>query len=76
MLKTERKHRLAHNAVVGLAAIAAGTVAIQWGWNTFAVEILGLPDIRFRHAVALELLVLAVPAPVALPRLFRRNAAG
>lgn len=46
-------------------AIALGVfllvgIVIHWGWNTFAVEILGASPLQFKHSIALELLVLAV----------------
>ena len=45
--------------------LLAGAVIILWGWNTFASELFAVPEIAFRHALALELmivLVVAIPA--------------
>lgn len=35
-------------------------IVIHWGWNTFAVEILGASALQFKHSIALVSLVLAV----------------
>lgn len=40
--------------------LTGGGIAILWGWNTFAVEILSQQAMQFRHALALELFVLSV----------------
>jgi hypothetical protein len=40
--------------------LTVGGIAILWGWNTFAVEILSQRTMQFRHALALELFVLSV----------------
>jgi hypothetical protein len=76
MLKIEHNHGRARHIVLGLATYAAGTVAILWVWNAFAVDILGLPAIRFRHAVALELLVFAASAPLTISRIIRHDTTG
>jgi len=55
-----QRHR--HGKSIGLALIAVflwGAVAL-WSWNTFAVDLLGLPEMAYRHALALCLLVLSV----------------
>lgn len=47
-----------------LAILALLTTALLWGWNTFATEILGLPAVRFKHALALELLLVSIASAV------------
>lgn len=42
---------------VGLFAVAT---MLLWGWNTFAVEVLGQQEMKFKHALALEFLLLSV----------------
>ncbi len=44
-------------AFLGLFAFAT---ILLWGWNTFAVEVLGQHAMRFKHALALEVLLLSV----------------
>lgn len=39
--------------------------ALLWGWNTFATEILGLPSMAFKHALAMELLPASIASVVA-----------
>ncbi|MCB1909586.1 MAG: hypothetical protein KDH15_19675 [Rhodocyclaceae bacterium] len=61
--------------VVALAVLISTSTALLWGWNTFATEVLDLPAIRFKHALALELIVLAMAAVVPFTwRLFARPA--
>lgn len=76
MAWTEHNRGRAHGVFGVLFAFAAASVAILWSWNSFAVDILGLPEIRFRHAVALELLVVVLSATTALPRLVQQNTTG
>lgn len=54
--------------VIALAALAAAAGVLLWGWNTLAVELLSQPAMRFRHAVALELIVLALAAAPLIAR--------
>lgn len=62
-------------AFMGLFAVAT---MFLWGWNTFAVEVLGQHAMRFKHALALEVLLLSVAGVFpAVWRLFaRRRASG
>jgi hypothetical protein len=46
--------------VLAMAVLFGGSVALLWGWNTFAVEVLSQQEIKFRHALALQLLVLSI----------------
>jgi hypothetical protein len=55
----ERNGR-ARALVLGLAGLVVVAVALLWGWNTFAVEVLGQQSMKFKHALALELLILCV----------------
>jgi len=63
--------RAAHAVLAVAGALFAGAVVLLWSWNGFAVEILQAPALRFRHALALELLLLSAAAAPALgARLF------
>jgi hypothetical protein len=44
-----------------------GSIALHWGWNSFAGEMLSQQPMRFEHAFALALLLLSVSSvfPVA-----------
>lgn len=56
---------------LAIAALLGGGIALLWGWNTFAVEILSQQEMRFKHALALELLVLSVAVMIPMAwRLF------
>ena len=48
--------------VILLAGLGLAGIALMWGWNTFAVDLMGQKAMHYRHAVALELLVFAVAA--------------
>ncbi|WP_298856115.1 hypothetical protein [uncultured Ruegeria sp.] len=48
------------------ALLVWGVVAL-WSWNTFAVELLGLPEMAYRHAIAFGILVLSADALLVLP---------
>ena len=49
-----------------LAGLGLAGIGLMWGWNTFAVDLMGQKAMHYRHAVALELLVFAVAAVFAL----------
>lgn len=58
-----------HGKVIGLALIGMllwGVVA-HWSWNIFAVDLLGLPEMAYRHALALGLLLLSVGGLLLIP---------
>ena len=46
--------------VAALVGLSLTTLALLWGWNTFATVVLAQPEIRFRDAVALEALLFAL----------------
>ena len=55
-----------------VAALLVGGVLILWSWNTFAGDLFQAPDMKFRHALAAEILIGVVAAIVALlTRVFR-----
>jgi hypothetical protein len=53
----------------GLALFAGlfWSVAALWSWNTFMVDLLGLPQMAFRHAIALCLLGVSAVGALTLP---------
>ncbi|MFY0681176.1 MAG: hypothetical protein JXR13_11420 [Thalassovita sp.] len=55
-----------------LLVIIVGGVAILWSWNTLAVDLFGLPEMAFRHALASVLLLVAIGSLIGLPSLFSR----
>ena len=58
-----------HGKTFGIAFFALlvwGVVAL-WSWNIFAVELLGLPEMAYRHAIAIGILVLSAGALLVLP---------
>lgn len=58
--------------VLSLSAVFFGGVAILWSWNTVAVEMFAQPEMEFRHAIAVELLIIAAGSLLSLPYLFKR----
>lgn len=66
-MKTRTKR---HGKAVALSVIAMllWSVATLWSWNTFASDLLGLPEMDYRHALALGLLVLSVGRLLTLPK--------
>lgn len=69
--RTSRLRRTTHAAAAVAGALVAGAVVLLWAWNGFAVDILQAPALSFRHALALELLLLAgAAAPALAVRLF------
>lgn len=55
--KYQGRGRVFLMAFVGLILT---TITLLWGWNTFAVEILSMDEMKFKHALALELLILVI----------------
>ncbi|KUJ77778.1 hypothetical protein [Ruegeria profundi] len=53
--------------VMALIAILVGGIAVHWSWNTLAVELFAQPEMTFRHAIAVELLLIAVGSLIGLP---------
>jgi len=46
--------------LMGIAILTGVSIALLWGWNTFAVDMLSQQAMRFKHALALTLLLLSV----------------
>lgn len=42
-----------------MGAIVAGAIIFLWSWNTLATDLFNLPAVQFKHALALELCLLA-----------------
>lgn len=69
MSRDDSKPMSVRHLLFALASAAglflAGGVILLWGWNTFVSELFAVPEMAFRHALALELmivLVVAIPA--------------
>lgn len=43
-----------------LGTIIAGALLLLWAWNTLATDLFNLPAVQFKHALALELGLLAI----------------
>lgn len=69
-MTVQHKHdkRRARSVASALAILGLMGTALLWGWNTFAVDVLALPAIRFRHALALEVFLISVACTVPLAR--------
>ena len=75
MMELENKGH-GRTIVMSLIAIVLGGGAILWSWNTHAVDLFGLPEMTFRHAVAAVLLLVAAGSLIGLPSLFSRFKVG
>lgn len=64
---TPRFNRHGRAAGLGLLGLLACSIAVLWSWNSFAADLLGLPEMGWRHALALCLMVLCLGLLVALP---------
>lgn len=62
--------RSARSAAIVAGVLFGGAIILLWSWNGFAVDILQAPALRFKQALALELLLLlAAVAPALTMRL-------
>jgi hypothetical protein len=60
--------------IMSLIAVFIGAIAILWSWNTIAVDMFAQPEMEFRHAIAVELLIIAAGSLFSLSNLFKRFA--
>jgi hypothetical protein len=60
--------------VLGTLAVLTAGIAILWGWNTLAADHFGLKPIEFRHALAAEVLLIAIGGLLGLSGIVRRVA--
>ncbi|RME65174.1 MAG: hypothetical protein D6782_06760 [Alphaproteobacteria bacterium] len=68
--------RWGHAALTLALAILLGGVMLLWAWNSLAVDLLGAPQARFKHALALEAGLVALTAlPMLLWRALGRGKA-
>lgn len=58
-MTNEHQRGRGKSIAIGIGIFFLTGIMIHWGWNTFAVEILGAKTLQFKHSIALELLVLA-----------------
>ncbi|MEQ8736758.1 MAG: hypothetical protein RIC29_17685 [Rhodospirillaceae bacterium] len=49
-------------AIMGLTLLI-GAVLVLWGWNTVAAGLLGAPEARFVHALALQAALFGLALP-------------
>jgi len=63
-----------HGKIFGIAlfALVVWSIAALWSWNSFAAELLGLPEMAYRHALALGILVLSAGGLLAMPHWISR----
>jgi hypothetical protein len=71
-MKIDHSHKKhGKSLALAIAGLLGGSIALLWGWNTFAVEILSQQEMRLKHALALELLILSLAAMIPMAwRLF------
>ena len=66
MFRDESKPMSVRHLVYVLASAVvtflAGGVIVLYGWNTFVSELFVVPEIAYRHALALELMVVLIVA--------------
>lgn len=58
----QRPHsaRPARTILLTIGSIVAGAMIFLYSWNTLATDLFNLPAIQFKHALALELCLLAI----------------
>lgn len=71
MIQQSKRH--GKNLGIALFALLVWAIAGLWSWNTFAVELLGLSEMAYRHALALGILVLSAGGLLAMPRWVSRS---
>lgn len=70
----DRSRRHGRTIGVGLLTILAVSIAVLWAWNSIATDLAGLPQMAWRHALALCLLALGLAGLMLLPlRILGRN---
>ena len=52
--------RPARTLVLTIGTIVCGALILLWSWNTLATDLFNLPAAQFKHALALELCLLAI----------------
>jgi hypothetical protein len=55
-------HKIGKRLLIGTAIVLVGGIAVMWSWNTLAVDLFHLPAVKFRHALAAELLLISLGA--------------
>lgn len=58
--RTRRSRRLGKAIFFAMGILIGGALLILWSWNTLATGLFKIPNIQFKHALALELFLLAV----------------
>jgi hypothetical protein len=57
---TSRPHRPGKTILFAVVILIGGALLLHWSWNTLATGPFKVPDIQFKHALALELFILAI----------------
>ena len=69
-----RLRRLLRAALALSVGLLLGGVVLLWSWNALAPELFGAPELAFRHALALELLLgLLIAIPTIAIRAFAHH---
>lgn len=58
--RTRHSRRLGKAIFLAVGILIGGALLLHWSWNTLVTGPFKLPDIEFRHALALELLLSAL----------------
>lgn len=75
-MNKDKGHRVGTSALTIGLILLVGAVTLLWSWNTLAADVFGLQTLRFKHAIAAELVVVTVTATVVATRwCFRSRAA-
>lgn len=46
--------------VLALLVMLLGSIILVWTWNGIAIELLSMPTMKFKHALALELSLFSI----------------
>jgi hypothetical protein len=71
MTLDDRKRR-GKTLVTAGATIFLGSAALLWSWNIAVVDLFGLPEMDYHHALALGILIASTGGLLAMPRRITR----
>ena len=57
---TSRPHRPGKPILLAVVILIGGSLLLHWSWNTIATGPFKVSNIQFKHALALELFLLAI----------------
>ncbi len=59
-----RRHGHGRAIIFVILSLFVGAILMMWGWNTVAAGLLGAPEVRFVHSLAVQAGIFGALAPV------------